>query len=475
MAYFFTFLFITTAYITPGVLFGPLGPYHIEIVFAVLAFLASIPSLGSSGLLRFPQTYAALGICFAAVVSIAAGGWLGGIPQICYSLLPVVAGFFLAAINCRKKWHIQLIVLSLFVCSVFYIAQGVLALRSNDLHSAYLYSNEAVPRVRGLGTVNDPNDFAQMMVSLIPLVFLWRSKSRIANVILVGVPIAVLIYGMFLTHSRGSSLALTAMIIVALRRKIGTIPAAILAGGLLAGILAAGWGAGRAVSIDTGEGRLDAWAAGLQYIKAHPLVGIGYAGFGDVYGMTAHNSVVVCAAEIGIPGFLCWVLFLFSTFRISVPLGSTEKLTEAQGQDAGRGPPVLSASELWTATRALATPAAMQLDADAASPAIAQWGRANLVAPIASTIAPEELRRIARLMTISLTGFLAAGWFLSRAFNIWLFLYCGIVCALLRAANGSGIQIERDPPSFLLRWSAGIGVLLLLIVYILLRVHNVVG
>ena len=475
MAYLFTFLFITTAYITPGVLFGPLGPYHIEIIFAVLAILASIPALGSSGLLRMPQAYAALGICLAAVVSIAAGGWLGGIPKICYSLLPVVAGFLLAAVNCRKKWHIQLIVLSLFVCSVFYIVQGAMALHSNNLLSDYLYSKEAVPRVRGLGTVNDPNDFAQLMVSLIPLTFLWRSKSRIANVVLVGVPIAVLIFGMYLTHSRGSSLALTAMIVVALRRKIGTIPAAILAGGLLAGVLAAGWGAGRAVSIDSGEGRLDAWSAGLQYVKAHPLVGIGYSQFGDVYGITAHNSVVVCVAEIGVPGFLCWVLFLFSTFRISIPLSTAQELREEQGRDAGRGPPVLSASDLWAAKRAIAPPAAMQLDTGSASPAVAQWGRATLVAPVVSTIPPEELRRIARLMTVSLTGFLAAGWFLSRAFNIWLFMYCGIVCALLRAASENGVTIPRDRPVFLLRWSLYIGILLLLAVYIILRVHNVVG
>jgi hypothetical protein len=117
----------------------------------------------------------------------------------------------------------------------------------------------------------------------------------------------------------------------------------------------------------------------------------------------------------------------------------------------------------------------MQLDTGPTAPAVAQWERAALAAPMVSTIPPEELRRIARLMTISLAGFLAAGWFLSRAFDMWLFMYCGIVCALLRAATDSGLPVPRDRAAFLFKWSLYIGIILLLAVYIILRIHNVVG
>lgn len=475
MAYFFTFLFLATAYVTPDVLFGPLGPYHLEIVFAAFAILASIPSLESAGLLKLPQTYAALGVCFAAVVSIAAGGWLGGIPQICYSLLPVVAGFFLAAVNCRKKWHFVLIVVAMFLGSAYFILRGAIDLHAGNLVSPFLYSKDVVPRLRGLGTVNDPNDLSQVMVSLIPLTFLWRSKSRIANVFLIGIPVAILLCGLYLSHSRGASIALMIMIVLSLRKKIGTVPAVVLAGSLFLAVLAVGWGGGRDVSIDTGEGRLGAWSEGLQYVKAHPLVGIGYSQFGDVYGITAHNSVVVCVAEIGVPGFLCWVLFLFSTFRFTLRLGAAPKELAQPDQQAGESPPIVSASQLWAAKRAAAAPGLLQLETGLQAPAAAGWSRAVILDRETTTLPPEELRRIAQLMTISLTGYLAAGWFLSRAFNIWLFVYCGMACAVVRMAAESGVQIPTDRPGFLLRWSACIGVILLLAVYIILRIHNVVG
>ena len=471
MAFFFTLLFLTTAYLTPTLLFGQLGQYHVVLLFAVLAFLASIPGLVKSGVGKLPQVYAVLGLAVMVVLS-TAKHWLGGIPGALEDFLPVTAAFFLTAINVRKPWQIKLLVLALFLGSVFFIAHGAYDLNNNIIPSPFLYTQEAVPRLRGLGVVNDPNDLAQVLVSLIPLVFLWRTRSVVVNIFLLGIPVAVLVTGMFLTHSRGSSIALMVIVMVAFRRKIGTVPAVILASLLLAGVLAAGWGAGRDVSLEGGAERLDAWATGINFIKHNPVLGIGYQQFKEENYITAHNSVVVCAAENGIPGFLCWVLFVFSSFRFSMKLDpkKDDKL-EAEGASTALPPPRfgppgaagLQPQHFWAARRSPAVQGATPLPAPTSA------------AAAAPAVSLDELHRMARLMMIAVTGFLTAGWFLSRAISIWLFMYCGLVCALMRMARDNGWEVPRDRWPFLLRWTAIIGFLLILLVYVILRVRNIVG
>ena len=46
-------------------------------------------------------------------------------------------------------------------------------------------AGETFYRLRGLGLINDPNDFGQVVVCVIPLVFIfWRAKKTFRNVCL---------------------------------------------------------------------------------------------------------------------------------------------------------------------------------------------------------------------------------------------------------------------------------------------------
>jgi O-antigen ligase len=52
--------------------------------------------------------------------------------------------------------------------------------------------------------------------------------------------------------------------------------------------------------------RLEAWYHGIQMAMSNPIFGIGKAQCVEVHGRTAHNSYILIAAELGIPGYSLW-------------------------------------------------------------------------------------------------------------------------------------------------------------------------
>jgi O-antigen ligase len=483
MAFFLSLLFIVTAYVTPDVLWGPLAEFHIEIILALLAFIASLPNIAKSRIFALPQAYACVAFTLAVPVSIAAGGWFGGALVGLYGFLPVVFAFFLAAANFRTRLHLQLVVLALWLGSVYFMVNGLLDLQNHVIPSQFLYGDGELRRLRGLGFVFDPNDFSQVMVSLLPLIFLWKTKNTFLNVFIIGIPVATLITGMFFTHSRGAALALMAVIVVVLRRKIGTVPAAVLAGALFAASLAVGWSGGRDVSMEAGADRLDAWSTGFQFIKQHPIFGVGSGRFAELNQITAHNTVIVCAAEIGLPGFCCWVLFVFTALRNGTRINASETSDETDADDAAIAPPAplphlrprsLPMAPMGT-RMALAGPP--MLSTMPLRTGLGPMGprRPEEAAPVADAETQESIRSMARLLVASLAGFLVAGWFLSRALSIWLFLYCGMMHAVVRMAMDAGMRPKLDPPAYLIRWSLVVAVGLLVLVFVILKFRALTG
>ncbi len=271
MGLFLTLLYILTAYLGPETLWGPLYEFHMEIILAALAFVASLPRIQRSNILTMPQSFALIGMCIAVFCSMVMTGWLGSIMPAVLGFIPNAFTFFLVVVNFRTKRHLQLLALTLFVVSAYTIFRGYSALRAEDFTNPYLMpqggeeGGVSFYRLRGMAFINDPNDFAQVMVSLIPcMFFFWKKGSLPRNILLVLIPIAWLIFGMYLTHSRGGIIALLAVILFGARRKIGTIPATIIAGGVFAITTVVGWSGGRDVSVEAGSGRMEAWAVGLD-------------------------------------------------------------------------------------------------------------------------------------------------------------------------------------------------------------------
>lgn len=462
MAFLLSVLYLLTYYLTPAVLFGPLAQIHIEIVLAILILIVSIPRIMRSFVFKTPQTLALVGLSIAVFLSVLIGvHWPGGAVNAFLGFIPNMYAFFLIVLHCNSRKKMQvLVVMLLFVC-VFVIVNGARDLRyanamaptgstpSDQTTSARLEiehpyvlsmtddSGHLFYRVRGVGQINDPNDFGQVLVCEIPLLFLfWRRKKRIRNFAFVIVPVCVLCYGIFLTHSRGALLALLVVVVVAARRRIGTLPAGIIAAALFAGAMALQFTGGRAISAGAGAGREELWGESLQILKYNPIFGIGLGELPGYIGHTAHNSIVVCATELGLFGLFFWTLFLLPTMRNALLTASPKKVSEATS--------VKTQSDLFS------------LDGWKGGPP----GKA-------------EINHLGFCLLLSLAGFLAAGWFLSRALVLTFFLLGGMSEVVYETAQRRGMVAPRPRYGRVLGQSVGLMFALLLLVYVMLRILNV--
>ncbi len=453
MGFLLSILYLVTSYLTPATIFGPLADYRIALILAGLVTFVSLPALMKSFVLKVPQSLALIGMALAVPLSVYIGlRWAGGAVQAFLDFIPNAFAFFLVCLHCNTKRKLQVLVLMLLFVCLFVIANGCAEQMYGPTASALQRGAEGPPyllamqnsagewfyRLRGLGEINDPNDFAQLLVCVIPLMFIfWRAKKSLRNFALVVLPVCGLLFGMFLTHSRGALLALMAVAIVASRRRIGTLPSLLLAG---AGLVAASvlhFAGGRDISESAGADRIALWGQGLQIFKAHPLFGVGFGRMGEYTDtrQTAHNSIVACAAELGLFGLYLWCLFLLPTVRDALAVASPAKVAE--------GEPILPEEGLFQqATRKV------------------------------EALDKSEVNRLGRLLVLSFTGYFVAGWFLSRAYVATLFLLGGMAEVVFQMALQRGMIAPRLRLARTLPYAGILAISLIVVMYVSLRVMN---
>jgi hypothetical protein len=453
MGFFLSILYFLTYYLTPEVMFGSqVAQFRVELILAIILILVSLPALLRSKVFKTAQTPALIGLAFATFMSVLVGAhWAGGGLTALLLFIPNAIAYFLVYIHCRSKGKLQILVLlMLFVC-FFVIGAGLRELRQGlpqgqaaenvDMPDSYFIGmgnsrGEWFYRLRGKGQIADPNDFAQIIVCTLPLTFFfWKRKRAVRNFFFVLVPVGVLIWGMYLTHSRGAILGVLAIVIVAARRKIGTVPALLLAGVLFIAASTTNFAGGRDISTSAGEDRTVLWGDGMQLLKTHPVFGVGFGQMPEYFGHTAHNTIVVCAAELGFCGLFFWSLFLLPSLKDAA--GVAYRKNEIQREAA--------------------------VSSDTSYPLAA----ASLNVPDEA-----EIAKFAQLLVLSFTGFLVTGWFLSRAYILTLFLLAGFTEAIYEMARERGMVPERLPFGRIFKYSGVMAIGLVLMMYVVLRIVN---
>ena len=188
MGLFLSILYFLTYYLTPTTIFGPLAIYRMELLIAASVLLVSLPSLQGSFLLKTPQLWALIGLGVAALLSVVVGvHWVGGALPAVLLFIPNAYAYLLVCLHCNSKKKLQVLVLTLLFVCLFVIARGLIQMGSgsapteteahqvNSSEDSYLMAMDNGAgawfyRLRGQGEIHDPNDFAQLIACVVPLV-----------------------------------------------------------------------------------------------------------------------------------------------------------------------------------------------------------------------------------------------------------------------------------------------------------------
>jgi O-antigen ligase len=250
------------------------------------------------------------------------------------SLLPLPAALLGEGVNELARLLIILVLVTQLVhgetrtrvlCAVLVLMSARLALGSilNYYGGEALRSEQGL-RALGTGAFDDPNDVALTLVPAVPLALVGLSRRAWGRWCWLGrlgsaACLALMLWGIYLTNSRGGMIALAGAFFVLALLRFGWRGALL---GALAGVAVVLLGPSRMAELSGGDesaaGRIGAWRVGLELLAARPLTGVGMGQFTQYNELTAHNSLLLALAELGLLGGLCWVGLFVSAIRRAV-------------------------------------------------------------------------------------------------------------------------------------------------------------
>ena len=312
-------LYITLTLLSPADLIPELSPYRPVMILSGIAVVIVL-----SGFLiqrdRFVTKESALMalVYLSLLCSWPLHGWLGGaiLTAQLYTTLPVT--FFIVLTGSSSVGRLRWLAYTIIGVAVYYAVRVVLAFDFNIAAERFIMQqtggwdavteqSTSISRGIGRGILQDPNDLGQLLlVAGSFLVLLWRRAGPIQR-FFAAVAAFILLYGIYLTKSRGTLVGLFVLAALIFKEKVG------LAGPLVGGafvallIMLGGFGGGRAMSFGSGGDRLELWSDALSLIKTYPLRGIGVNNIMDYMENTVHNSFLLAHVEMGLLGYPFWL------------------------------------------------------------------------------------------------------------------------------------------------------------------------
>lgn len=383
----------------------------------VTALLAWLPSRHK----HFDEPQYLLLALFLLVTSfsIAFNGWTGGAVEHFNVFAPTFVAFVLLANTSLTRKRVVFVIGVFTVCAMLLAVHGIKQSATGLGWTGMPLVDDG--RIQYVGIFSDPNDLGMLFVICMPMAIYLGSRGGLlgARRLAWMAGAGLLLYGIYLTNSRGALLALVAMSGAYLWQRRGPAIALVLGAVCLTLLKLL---PSRLDQLDVQErsasGRVEAWYEGMQMFIAHPVLGVGTDRFTDFNELTAHNSLILVLAENGIIGFLLWFAFMGYCF--------------------------------WMMLRILRHEPQLTDDDD-----VIEWQRD---------------RAIAMTLLVSLVGFAATAFFLSRSYVMLPYLLSALV-----VAHFTGVR-ERFPDLLpfslgqdLIRWLV-LGGTAVVAFYVLLKV-----
>jgi O-antigen ligase len=326
MLFFLLCVYISLYYIRPFEWVPGLVGTPIFLVLGVVSILALLFAWvsGKIRLFRYKTDVMVLGFTVAIALSHLSHGYIGGAVDSLIDFSPALVGYFLVAhaLDSQKKvqWFVFLLVGLTTVLGYEAWLQSVQGFSHGGMDPLIQYQTnlegvrEGLPRVRWFGMFNDPNDLGLALMLPVPFL-LDRLLGR--KYLLAAACLPVLLYGLYLTNSRGAMLALLASVFVYLVLRYRSVKG-VAVGLLLAAVLVV-FGPSRMAQMSAGDdsayGRIEAWCEGFQMFKSAPVFGVGKGMFTDYHSLTAHNSFMLVLAEMGVVGSFFFLGMFFYPLR----------------------------------------------------------------------------------------------------------------------------------------------------------------
>ncbi|MEO7063753.1 MAG: O-antigen ligase family protein [Dokdonella sp.] len=357
-----------------------------------------------------PQYVLLVAFLVILMLSKVVNGWAGGAIEQLKTFGPSVVAFVLVAHATIVRTRTTAVMAVFALCSAVLAVHGIEQVQSGTGWTGMPLVQDG--RIQYVGIFSDPNDLGMLFVMVLPMAVYLSSRGGLLGMRrlfwLTGA--ALLLFGIYLTNSRGALLAVAVVAAGYIWLHHGKIWAGIIGSVCLASMMML---PSRLQDLDVDEdsaaGRIDAWYSGFQMFTSHPVLGVGAGNFTDNNYLTAHNSFVLVIAETGYVGFTIWLAFVGYCFWMMV-----------------------------TVLR----------------------HRPDLPDPIRVAAWAEE-QAIARTLLLSLCGFFATAFFLSRSYVILLYLLAGLVVGFYTGARERfpslrGFSLVSDAVRWLLFSAAGI-------------------
>lgn len=326
MAFFCLLLYIITVYMRPAEwipMFYGMQLMDILSIAAFLFWLLDFMIKKKFDSLKAPQNMLILGLFLAFLLSHVAHTYFAGLTATFTEFSKVVILYFLFVLIIDSERKLKIGVGLIIFLTLLLAIQGI-----QQFNTGHGWAGQplvidypsGMGRITWISIFEDPNDLGLTFVIVVALLlgFLF-GKTNIFSKLFITIPIlGVLLYGIYLTNSRGALLALMAMGFFYFFKRIRWKWLGIIIGVLFI-LLVFKFGPSRTALLSTDEesayNRVDAWYYGITLTKANPVFGVGYRMFEEDFPMTAHNTFVLAMAEAGLVGLFFFVGLFYSSFK----------------------------------------------------------------------------------------------------------------------------------------------------------------
>lgn len=264
-----------------------------------------------------PQYAVLLMFFLVLMVSHVFNGYIGGALIQLNKFAPVLLAFVVFANGLDSRERILKIMAMFSLCAAIISIHGIEQVQLGTGWTGIGLSQGT--RIQYVGIFNDPNDLGMLFVACVPMAAYLSSRGGLMGLrrLFWWIVTGVLVYGIYLTDSRGSLLGLLVVLGLYVWQTRGVFVAGVL-GTMAVGVLLALPSRFNEIDVEeaSAQGRVDSWYEGVQMFIGHPIFGVGPDMYSDYHHLTAHNSFVLVMAETGIIGYTLWLAFILYAFRM---------------------------------------------------------------------------------------------------------------------------------------------------------------